>query len=108
MIDNPESLNFDKTDENLVKYEMYIGIYKIIKEQKVIYGNSNGRKGKIWLALSPKWILDDNFKRGLKTKFNIAYWVNYGDDETYGWFSAEQIKEWLTTPELKLSSLKNH
>lgn len=99
------SLNFDKNTENLGKYEMQIGMSKIKEEQRTIYRNSNGTKGKYWMALSPKWINNDDWKKKLKTKFDIAYWVNYGDDEVYGWFSVEQIKEWLTTPTLKLSTL---
>ena len=61
------------------------------------------------MALSPKWINYQNenpdAKESNKTKYDIAYWVNYGDDEVYGWFSVEQIKQWLETPGLKLSTL---
>jgi hypothetical protein len=107
LIEDTESLNFEKSESNLVKYEMAIGMTKIKEQQTTIYRNSNGSKGKTWLALSPKWINGEEHKKNLKTIFDICYWVNYGDNEdTYGWFSVEQIKEWLMTPELKLSSSK--
>jgi hypothetical protein len=83
---------------------MSIGLYKLKEEQLTIRRNSNGKKGKYWMALSPQWIGDDETKKKLKTAFEIMYWVNYGDNDTYGWFSVEQIKEWLTTPNLKISS----
>lgn len=104
-ITETSSLNFVKNDANLEKYEMQIGMHKLKEEQLTIYRNSNGKKGKYWLALSPKWIDKDGWKKRLGTKYNIAYWVNYGDDETYGWFSVEQIKEWLSNPDLKLKTL---
>jgi len=101
----PTSLNFEKTSDNLSKYEMKIGLAKLKEEQQTIYRNSNGTKGKYWMALSPKWIDSDKWKEQLKTEFDIAYWVNYGDDDVYGWFSVEQIKQWLSTPDLKLKTL---
>jgi hypothetical protein len=57
------------------------------------------------MALSPKWIDNDEIKKKVNTEFEIRYWVNYGDDDVYGWFTVEQIKQWLTTPDLKLRSL---
>lgn len=104
-ITDSDSLNFERNEENLEKYETKIGMSRIKEEQKTIRRNSNGSKGKYWMALSPKWIDNENWKKRLKTKFEIAYWVNYGDDEVYGWFSVEQIKKWLTTPDLKLHTL---
>jgi hypothetical protein len=107
LIDDFSSLNFQKNDENLKKYEMSIGLYQLKEKQRTIFRNSNGYKGKTWMALSPKWIDSENIKELRNTKFEIQYWVNYGDNEdVYGWFSVEQIKEWLTTPDLKLNSLK--
>ena len=105
LIDDFSSLNFQKNDENLAKYEMSIGLYKLKEEQRTIYRNSNGTKGKYWMALSPKWIDNDEIKKKVNTEFEIRYWVNYGDDDVYGWFTVEQIKQWLTTPDLKLRSL---
>ncbi len=57
------------------------------------------------MALSPRWIDVAGEVKKIKTEYEIAYWVNYGDDNTYGWFSVEQIIEWLTTPNLQLSEL---
>ncbi len=104
-IKDPLSLNFVKNEENIEKYEMKIGLWQLKDEQRTIYRNSNGTKGKYWMALSPKWIENPERKERLKTEFDIAYWVNYGDNEVYGWFTVEQIKQWLTTPNLKLSEL---
>jgi hypothetical protein len=86
----------------LEKYELQIGLWKLKEEQLQLRGQTNGAKGKYWMALSPKWI-DEERKKATKTEYEIAYWVNYGDDNTYGWFTVEQIIKWLTTPELKLS-----
>lgn len=102
--DYPTSLNYSRTSENLEKYEVQIGLAKLKEEQRTIYSNSNGSKGKSWMALSPKWI-DPERKDAIKTDFEIMYWVNYGDDDVYGWFTVEQIKEWLSTPKLKLCTL---
>jgi hypothetical protein len=88
------SKKYLQTEENLLKYEEHIGMKKI-KE----YARLNGKR---WMACSPRWTSD---KRDLKTEFHIYYWVNYGDDQTYGSFTVEQIKEWLTTPKLKLYTL---
>jgi hypothetical protein len=104
-ITDATSFNFEKTTENLSKYEMKIGLGKLKEEQQTIYRNSNGTRGKYWMALSPKWIDSDKLKEQLKTEFDIAYWVNYGDDDVYGWFSVEQIRQWLSTPDLKLKTL---
>lgn len=99
-----DSLNYVRDNENLYKYEASIGLSRIKEEQLTMYRNSNGGKGKYWMALSPKWI-DGDFKKRLKTDYEIAYWVNYGDNDVYGWFSVESIRQWLTTPELKLATL---
>lgn len=99
------SLNFERTKKNIEKYEMAIGLSKIKDHQSTLYRNTKGAKGKYWLALSPKWIDDEKIKIEFNTEYEIAYWVNYGDNETYGWFSVEQIKKWLTTPGLKLSTI---
>lgn len=103
-IEDHTSLNFEHTKENLKKYEMKIGMYKLKEEQATLYRNTNGKRGKYWLACSPRWIHKDN-KGGFNTEYEIAYWVNYGDNETYGMFTVEQIKQWLTTPGLLLHTL---
>lgn len=102
----------DNKSLDLVTYEKEIGIAEL-KETKYKSKYSNDfdeTKDKYWMALSPRWINYKNEspsdKEKSKTKFDIMYWVNYGDDETYGWFTVEQIKEWLETPTLKLASFK--
>lgn len=83
---------------------MQIGLWKLKEEQLQLRRQTNGTKGKYWMALSPKWI-DEDRKKTTKTEYEIGYWVNYGDNNTYGWFTVEQIIKWLTTPELQLSEL---
>jgi hypothetical protein len=86
---------FDRED-----YEKKIGMKKIIAK----YGNKNNYKGlHYFLACSPKWIdyedpeNRENRKKKLNTKYDIQYWINYSDDdENHGWYSVEEIKEWLT------------
>lgn len=103
--DYPSAFNYERSHDNLEKYEIQIGLKKLKDEQLAIRRNSNGNEGKYWMALSPKWI-DSDRKAKNNTDFEIMYWVNYGDDKTYGWFTVEQIKEWLTTSDLKLSQFK--
>lgn len=111
----PESVtesmySVDKSAIDLVEYEAKIGITKL-KEQT----RGNGYKGdKYFMACSPKWISYDDAKhrekrkKELKTKYDIMFWVNYSDDdENYGWYIAEDIIKWLSTPGLKLKSLNN-
>jgi hypothetical protein len=100
----------DNKARDLVEYENKIGLTKL-KEKvfKSRYSNDfDAKKHKYWMALSPNWINYKNenpeAKKKSNTEYDIKYWVNYGDDETYGWFTVEQIKQWLETPELKLSS----
>lgn len=93
----PESFLFERNDDSLKKYEIQIGLFKLKEEQRRL-------NAKQWLALSPKWI-DKETKIKAKTKYEIKYWVNYGDGDTYGWFTVEQIIEWLKTPNLKLHTL---
>ena len=72
LIDDFNSLNFQKNDENLAKYEMSIGLYKLKEEQQTIYRNSNGKKGKYWMALSPKWIDNDEIKKKVNTSLESS------------------------------------
>lgn len=97
------SLNYGKTHENLLKYEVAIGMEKRKNEQLTLRRNSNGEKGRQWLACSPKWIESDRMRQ--KTKYEIIYWVNYGDDMTYGNFTVEQIIEWFDNPSIYLHEL---
>ena len=90
----------DKEYYDLHDYEEKIGMKKIIEEN----GNKDGYKGnKFFCACSPKWIdyndesAREEAKKKRNTKFNITYWVNYSDnDENYGWYTVEEIREWLT------------
>ena len=101
-IDDLDSLNFEQNEENLLKYEAAIGMTKRKEEQQTLYLNTNGKKGRYWMACSPKWI--EEFTR-LRTKYKIAYWVNYGDDMTYGWFTVEQIQKWFDNPKIFLHEI---
>jgi len=100
-VDAVDSFNYEKNDENLLKYEELIGMKKLKEEQQTLYRKSGGKVGRYWMACSPSWKGDGI----LDTKYKIAYWVNYGDDNTYGWFTVEQIKEWFENPSIKLYEL---
>ena len=102
-IDDFTSLNYAKNEENLLKYEMFIGMKKRKDKQITLRRNTNGKQGKQWMACSPKWIENDERKK--TTKYEICYWVNYGDDMTYGWFTVEQIIQWFENPKLFLHEL---
>jgi hypothetical protein len=86
---------FDRED-----YEEKIGMKKIITK----YGNKNGLNDlHYFMACSPKWIDYDDTenrekrKKELNTKYDIQYWINYSDsDNNAGWYTVEEIKEWLT------------
>lgn len=100
---NPTNKNFEleQTQENLYAYERQIGLFDLKSEQLELRRKTNGKEGKYWMALSPRWITE--FSK--KTDYKIFYWVNYGDDEVFGAFTVEQIIQWLSNPDLKLSSL---
>lgn len=102
-IDDFSSLNYAKTDENLLKYEDFIGMSKRKVEQVTLRQNTKGEKGRYWMALSPRWIENEETRK--KTKYEIWYWVNYGDDMTYGAFTVEQIMEWFDNPKIFLHEL---
>lgn len=90
--------------ESLEEYEIIIGLaYLKSKSRKFWFENKS--KGKYWMALSPEKIDKSNSLITEDTKYEIHYWVNYGDDETYGWFTVEQIIKWLSEPETKLYTL---
>jgi hypothetical protein len=90
----------DKEHYDREDYEEKIGMTKI-KEK---YANQNGYgKAKYYMACSAKWIDYNNVeareirKKELKTKYDIWYWVNYSDDDdNHGWYTVEEIREWLT------------
>jgi hypothetical protein len=85
---------FDRED-----YEEKIGMKKIIEKR----GN-NGYNGlHYFMACSPKWIdyedkeAREEQKKKNNTKYDIMYWINYSDDDNnYGWYTVEEIREWLT------------
>jgi len=101
-VDDFESLNGEITQEKLERYEEYIGMTKQKAYQRTLYRQSNGAKGRYWMALSPRVVDNDST---LDTKFKICYWVNYGDDNTYGLFTVEQIQKWFDNPEIQLHEL---
>lgn len=94
-----------KLIDPIKEYQERIGIAAIIEREKNKLWRSGGREGKKWLALSPRVLEADHDKKALKTKHPIAYWVNYGDDETFGLFSVEKITIWLNDPDLLLYKL---
>jgi hypothetical protein len=99
----------DKRALDLIEYEKEIGITELKERAK----KNSGYKGdKYFMACSPSWIDYENEehreqrKKEMGTKFNIMFWVNYSDDDdNYGWYKAEDIYKWLSTPGLKLKSL---
>jgi len=100
-------LHSDKELYDREDYEEKIGMKEIIKK----YGNKNGNK--YFLACSPKWIDYDNVdarektKTELKTEYDIRYWINYSDDDNnFGWYTVEEIRKWLTTPNLHLVQIR--
>lgn len=90
----------DKEFYDREDYEEKIGMKEIISK----YGNKNGYHGlHYFMACSPKWInYEDAAAREITkakndTEYDIQYWVNYSDDDdNYGWFTVEEIREWLT------------
>lgn len=99
----------DKKAEDLVKYENKIGMTKLKEKERGRSGNEN-----YYMACSAKWIDYENEKNrearkvNLKTKYDIQYWVNYSDDDdNYGWYTVEEIRQWLSTPGLKLKQIRD-
>jgi len=100
----------DKKVNDLIEYEKEIGITNLKEKAKK---NSSYQGEKYYCACSPKWInyedekLREDRKKELKTKYDICYWVNYSDDDNnYGWYNAEEIIKWLSTPGLKLTQIR--
>lgn len=90
------------------EYEKSIGLEGLKKtqlrlflttERKIFLGENIKQKGKYWLACSPEW------QHGYTTKYRIVYWVNYGDDMTFGRFTVEDIITWLTNEHIQLHTL---
>jgi len=102
----------DKKGVDLQKYEKKIGVTALKEKAR----KGSGYKGdKYFMACSPHWIDYENpenrekRKKELGTKYDIQFWVNYSDDDdNYGWYTAEDIIKWLSTPGLKLKSLNKN
>lgn len=97
----------DKEHVDLIEYEKKIGVTKLKEQTRNGYKNE-----KYFVACSPKWIdykdpvNREKKKKELKTEYDIVFWINYSDDDdNYGWYTAEKIIQWLSTPGLKLKSL---
>lgn len=90
----------DKEYYDREDYESEIGMKDIIEK----HGNKNGYNGlHYFMACSPKWIsykdaeYREEYKKKNNTNYDIIYWINYSDDDNnYGWYTVEQIREWLT------------
>lgn len=99
----------DKEFYDREDYEEKIGMKEIIAKM----GNKNGyKKLHYFMACSPKWInyqdeeAREREKEKINTIYDIMYWVNYSDDDdNYGWFTVEEIREWLTGDK-KLKQIK--
>ena len=104
-----EMYNVDKEAYDLIEYEKKIGVTKLKEETR---SKSGYRGEKYFMACSPRWIdykdavAREEKKRKGNTEYDIMFWVNYSDDDdNYGWYTAEEIIKWLSTPGLKLKSL---
>ena len=103
-----EMYKVDKKAYDLIDYEKKIGVTALKEKTR-----GNGYQGeKYFMACSPSWIdyEDDEHreerKKSLNTKYDIMFWINYSDDDdNFGWYTAEDIIKWLSTPGLKLKSL---
>jgi hypothetical protein len=99
----------DKKYYDLEDYEKKIGMValkekvKKLRQKKAQESNSHFYKGlHYYMACSPKWVDYEDAenrkkkKEDWKTKYDILYWINYSDDDSnYGWYTVEQIREWL-------------
>lgn len=99
----------DKKSVDLYEYEKKIGVTKLKEDAKKV-----SYHGIHWfMACSPRWIdyedpeNREKRKKELGTKYDIAFWINYSDDDdNYGWYTAEEIIKWLSTPGLKLTQIR--
>lgn len=99
----------DKKSDDLVAYEKKIGVTALKEKAKENYSYKGD---KYYMACSPRWIDYEDAenrekrKKEMGTKYDIQFWINYSDDDdNYGWYTAEDIIKWLSTPGLKLKSL---
>lgn len=98
----------DNKSEKLKEYEENIGITKLKVTTRNGYKNE-----KYFCACSAKWInyedaeARERRKKEMNTEHDIMFWVNYSDDDdNYGWYTAEEIIKWLSTPGLKLTQIR--
>jgi hypothetical protein len=89
----------DKEYFDRVDYEEKIGMAKIIEKR----GRVDYHKLHYFDACLPKWIGYNNaeareeYKKKHNTKYDINYWIeNSDDDSNRGWYTVEEIREWLT------------
>lgn len=101
--------NADKSAIDLVEYEKKIGVTALKEKTR-----GKGYEGeKYCCACSARWIdyankeNRDKIKKKLGTEYDIQFWINYSDDDdNYGWYTAEEIIKWLSTPGLKLTQIR--
>lgn len=98
----------DKKNQDLKDYEKMIGVTELKEKARNGYKNE-----KYFMACSAKWInyedteAREKRKKEMNTEYDIMFWVNYSDDDdNYGWYTAEEIIKWLSTPGLKLVQIR--
>jgi len=91
--------NADKKYWDRIDYEEKIGMKKLVDKNK----SNEYHSLHYFMACSSRWINyeDEENREKIKaendTKYDIRYWVNYSDDDNNsGWYTVEEIKQWLT------------
>lgn len=89
----------DKEYYDRIDYEEKIGMAQLVEKHR----GAGHHKLHYFMACSPKWIdyndakKREEHKKNLNTKYDIQYWINYSDDDNnYGWYTVEEIREWFT------------
>lgn len=102
-----DMMHVDKKSIELTEYEKKIGVAELKKKKGLYKGE------KYFLACSPKWIdyedakHRDEKKKEMNTEYDIMFWINYSDDDdNFGYYTAEEIIKWLSTPGLKLKGIR--
>lgn len=115
----------DRDSKDLINYEEEIGVRKLKdKVNEENRGNRNSHPIHYYMACSPRWIGPSGLTKNLtkeevedraerkksnwnNTKYDIIFWINYSDDDNnFGWYTAEEIIQWLSTPGLKLTQIR--
>lgn len=98
----------DKEYYDRVDYEEKIGMAKLVEKHR----RTEHQKLHYFMACSPKWIdyndaeSREEYKKKHNTKYDIIYWINYSDDDhNYGWYTVEEIRQWLKGTK-KLSEIR--